>query len=282
VIAGPSIPGVFVVQGAPLKKLVAPSLVGTGKVGTKLVLSPGVWTPALTSKSMVWKRDGKAVKGQTGTAYTVRSTDKGHKISVTVTAKRAGFANGVATSAPVTGTLSAKVKHRALPGALTTPTPMAVSVTGGLTVPVGTAVGCRSAHLVGQLPTMTAATVLADARIGRRLTCSTTVSVPLGTATFEVAFHAGPGAALAPYVKPFVAGVAKVGKKLSVGTGKWLPAYTRVTFQWLKDGKAIKGATQSTFVVPAADRHHKLSVRLTGTRAGWLGGSATTAPVRVG
>ncbi|MDX6229925.1 MAG: hypothetical protein QOI76_3315, partial [Frankiales bacterium] len=206
-ISGPSIPGVFVVEGAPLKKLVAPSLVGTGKIGSKLVLSPGVWTPALTSKSVAWKRDGKVVKGQTGTAYKVKSTDKGHKISATVTAKRAGFANGVATSAPVTGTLSAKVRHRALPGALTTPAPLAVSVADGLTVPVGTAVGCRSAYLVGQSPTVTAPTVVADVQIGRRLTCSSTVTVSQGTATIEAAYHAGPGAALAPYVKPFVAGV---------------------------------------------------------------------------
>ncbi|MDX6229489.1 MAG: hypothetical protein QOI76_2879, partial [Frankiales bacterium] len=43
----------------------------------------------------------------------------------------------------------------------------------------------------------------------------------------------------------------------------------------------IKGAIKATFVVRAADRHHKLSVRMTVTHAGWLGGSATTAPVRV-
>ena len=67
-------------------------------------------------------------------------------------------------------------------------------------------------------------------------------------------------------VAPKINGTARVGKKL---TAKMVvtvePATTKTTlhYQWLASGRKIKGATKSTFIVPASVRGKKVSVVVT-------------------
>jgi hypothetical protein len=51
--------------------------------------------------------------------------------------------------------------------------------------------------------------------------------------------------------------------------GSAVPA-RRVVFHWLRDGKAIRGATGSTYRLRAADVGHRVSVRAIGKRQGFL------------
>lgn len=95
-------PALTVATGPALRATTAPAISGTAKVGKKLTAKAGIWTPAAQSYTYVWKRDGKAISGATKSTYTAVKADKGHKLSLTVTAKRAGFANGVSTSKSVT------------------------------------------------------------------------------------------------------------------------------------------------------------------------------------
>jgi predicted alpha-1,2-mannosidase len=67
---------------------------------------------------------------------------------------------------------------------------------------------------------------------------------------------------------PKVAGTAAVGRKLTARPGSWTPG-TRLAFQWLRDGKAIKGAHRAAYRVRPTDAGHKLSVRVTGSLAGY-------------
>lgn len=46
------------------------------------------------------------------------------------------------------------------------------------------------------------------------------------------------------------------------------PAARRVSFAWLRDGKPIKHAHHATYRLTRADRHHKISCRVTGKRDG--------------
>ncbi|MFE6939498.1 Ig-like domain-containing protein [Streptomyces chartreusis] len=94
-------PSVTVALGPALKNGTKPSFTGTRKVGYKQTAKPGTWTPAAQSYGYVWKRDGRAITGATRSTYTPTSADRGHLLSLTVTAKRAGFADGTATSAAV-------------------------------------------------------------------------------------------------------------------------------------------------------------------------------------
>ncbi|MGW3659882.1 hypothetical protein ACWD6R_31445 [Streptomyces sp. NPDC005151] len=88
-------------QGVAPRATTAPKITGTAKVGAKLTAANGGWTPAATSYAYQWKADGKAIKGATASTYTVPATLLGKKVTVTVTARRIGHANGSATTAPV-------------------------------------------------------------------------------------------------------------------------------------------------------------------------------------
>ncbi|MFF3874786.1 Ig-like domain-containing protein [Streptomyces sp. NPDC001978] len=95
-------PSVTVALGPALAVVTRPSISGIHKVGYRQTAKPGSWKPAATSYSYVWKRDGRAITGATKSTYTPTRSDRGHKLTVTVTAKRGGYANGRATSVSVT------------------------------------------------------------------------------------------------------------------------------------------------------------------------------------
>lgn len=65
--------------------------------------------------------------------------------------------------------------------------------------------------------------------------------------------------------EPLVSGSARVGVTLRASTPGWT-AGTRFSYQWLRNGQAIQGATGSTYIVPARDRNAVLQVRVTGTQ----------------
>jgi alpha-tubulin suppressor-like RCC1 family protein len=72
------------------------------RYGSKLVASKGVWGPAPTSVAFQWRRGGHPIHGATHRTYHVTPADRGHKISVRVTAHRPGYPDGHATSVPFT------------------------------------------------------------------------------------------------------------------------------------------------------------------------------------
>ncbi|MDX3694571.1 hypothetical protein PV726_30405 [Streptomyces europaeiscabiei] len=90
---------VTVAVGPALKAGLTPTITGTAKVGHKLTAAHGAWSPTATSYTYVWKRDGKTVTGATRSTYVLVKDDKGHKVSVKVTAKRSGWTNGSGTTA---------------------------------------------------------------------------------------------------------------------------------------------------------------------------------------
>jgi hypothetical protein len=59
------------------------------------------------------------------------------------------------------------------------------------------------------------------------------------------------------------------------------PKATGLWFTWLRDGKAIKHATRASYRVTRADRHHRISVRVTGLRSGSRAAQVTTSAVRI-
>lgn len=81
--------------------------------------------------------------------------------------------------------------------------------------------------------------------------------------------------------KAAVAGVAKVGKKLTARPATWARPVSDLRYQWLRDGKAIKRATKKTYKLTKKDRGHRIGVRVTGTCAGYAAPTSTSRPVRV-
>lgn len=77
-------------------------------------------------------------------------------------------------------------------------------------------------------------------------------------------------------------GTRKVGHTMSVGATPWLAGtypttYASMSYQWKRNGKAIKGATHKTYKLTKSDRGKKLSVTVTARRYGYTTGSVTTA-----
>lgn len=68
---------------------------------------------------------------------------------------------------------------------------------------------------------------------------------------------------------PTIAGTATVGSTLQVYRGTWSPLPSTVTHQWRIDGRAVEGATRSTFRVPTSARGKRVSVVVTGSLAGY-------------
>lgn len=70
--------------------------------------------------------------------------------------------------------------------------------------------------------------------------------------------------------QPTISGTAKVGKTLKAKVKTWKPKPTKLTWQWYRDGVAITGATKTSYKLTKADKGKKLTVRVTGTRVGYL------------
>ncbi len=75
---------------------------------------------------------------------------------------------------------------------------------------------------------------------------------------------------------PSISGTPAPGVTLRAITGTWKPTPGTFTYQWLRSGAAIAGATQSTYVPVAADLDRGLSVRVTAVREGYVPATATS------
>jgi hypothetical protein len=62
---------------------------------------------------------------------------------------------------------------------------------------------------------------------------------------------------------PKVTGTAKVGKTLTAKKGTFTPSAAKVTYTWLRNGKAIKGAKSAKYKLTKKDRGKHISVKLT-------------------
>jgi hypothetical protein len=85
------------------------------------------------------------------------------------------------------------------------------------------------------------------------------------------------GSKLVPTRAPAVSGRARVGSRLHVTHGGWSLSGVSVRYQWLSGGHAISGATGSTYRLRAADKNHRIRVRVTAHKA-HRGHTSTTSP----
>ncbi|GGR43067.1 Zn-dependent metalloprotease [Nocardioides luteus] len=76
----------------------APKITGTRKVGRLLTATRGTWKPSGIAFSYQWLRNGKVIKGATGKTYRLVKADRGDRIRVRVTGRKAGYQTKVRTS----------------------------------------------------------------------------------------------------------------------------------------------------------------------------------------
>ncbi|MDR1790900.1 MAG: hypothetical protein LBR20_04485 [Propionibacteriaceae bacterium] len=78
---------------------------------------------------------------------------------------------------------------------------------------------------------------------------------------------------------PTISGTAKVGKTLKA-KAKFDPKPT-YSYQWYRDGKAIKHATKSSYKLVKADKNKKITVKVTGSKSGYKAASRTSEATTV-
>ncbi len=255
----------------------AATLAGGAAVGAPLTAAATFSRPDVTL-GYQWKADGVDVPGATGRTFSPRPQDVGKRLSVVVTASRSGYravSTTSATSAPITlGTMKA-----------TTPTVRGTAAVGRDLAVNGLswAPGARYQYrwLADGKPVSGATgtrLTLTPQLLGKRITVQVTATAP-GYVDVSRTSAATPKVARGTIsATAAVTGSAKVGSRLKAAvTVKKPTAGTRtVRYQWLRDGKAIRGATTSTYRVSAADRKHRLSVRVTVGAAGYTAKVITT------
>ncbi|MDF1487419.1 Ig-like domain-containing protein [Tessaracoccus caeni] len=80
---------------------------------------------------------------------------------------------------------------------------------------------------------------------------------------------------------PTITGTKAVGKTVKASVKAWKPSGVTFAYQWLRDGKAIKGATKSSYKLTKSDAGKKISVKVTGSKSGYSSVSKTSKTVTV-
>jgi hypothetical protein len=229
-------------------------------------------------KGYTWLRNGQPILGATENAYTSVFEDGASRLSLRAVFFRPGFAEATVES-----------NELQLPGAYLVSTPK--PTVGGepfagrtLTANVGLwDAGVALAYqwlrdgqaIVGA---NSPSYVLVGDDVGSAISVSVTGSrsgyysnTQTSLATATVGFGAQ---VLTP--TPTISGTAKVGETLTVLPGTW-DSGASLTYQWLRNGTAITGATAPTYVLQVADLNYAMAVAVTSARNGFTSVIKTSA-----
>jgi Carboxypeptidase regulatory-like domain len=83
-----------------------------------------------------------------------------------------------------------------------------------------------------------------------------------------------------PTISGATAGGSQVGDVLTAGVSGWSPAPDQFTYQWLRDGENIDGATSATYTLAETDRATAVSVKVTAIRSGYESVTKTSATLQ--
>lgn len=243
-----------------------PPVVGEAAYGQKLAVGDLDWGSEGVRFRYQWLRDGIALPGATHRTYRLGLDDLDRRITVAVTGRLAGFDPATETSQPVGPVRTAAITAAGRPRLTGVP-----RYFEWLTVP-DPGWGPRPVTLTYRwFRDGTPMTGVAGPRyqlhgrdIGHRITVSVTGSKE-GFSTLERVTRSTrtvKEGRLDPAPAPVIAGTPAVDAYLTASTGTWGPAPASFTWQWLRDGEPIKGATDSSYRMTVADLDHRIKVRV--------------------
>ncbi|MDT0183064.1 carboxypeptidase regulatory-like domain-containing protein [Microbacterium sp. ARD31] len=114
---------------------------------------------------------------------------------------------------------------------------------------------------------------VATAQDGKRISVAVT-GTKLGYTT--VTKTSGQTAAVMRFATPKIAGPIAAGHTVRVDRGTWTSG-AAFTYQWYADGRAISGATSSSYKIPSTLKGKRISVKVTGKKSGHTTVSRTSA-----
>jgi len=230
-----------------------PTVTGSAVVGSTLTAVPGSWAEG-TTFAYQWAADGVDISGATAATYRVPSAMKDRALTVRVTGAISGRTTLIATSAAtprvlVSGAPSITGKNlvgstlRAVPGTWTPGTVLTYQwFVGKSMMHDGTTSTFRLDHWMTDLPIRVEVT---GTRPG------------YGEATRAAA------TAAVVYVPPVeVSGSFAAYDSIVVDSSGWRKG-TKLTYQWLRDGRPISKQTDWWYELKRADVGHHITARVT-------------------
>ena len=258
-----------------------PVIIGTVAEDQTLAAEPsGISDPdGLGAFSYRWLRNGMAITGATNSSYTLSDADVGSQISVTVSYTDGHGTFESLTSAPagpVANVNDAPVGLPNISGTITEDQTL-IAVTSGITDAdgLGTLV-CQWQRDGADISGATGSTyTLGDADVGTQI--SVQVSYTDGHGTLETLASA-PTAAVAnvndaPTGLPTITGTTAEDQTLTADVSgiSDTDGLSVFSYQWLRNGSAITGATASSFTLSDADVGTQISVQV-----GYIDGQGTS------
>lgn len=261
-----------------------PVISGTPKYGQTLTATAGTWQPAPSSLQVQWLRDGKPIAGANASSYRLVAADVDARISVSVTAKLAGYSTTTVASAQTsvvvglkfTKAPTPKISGKAVFGAKLTAKPGTWKPKPSFSyqwyrgeVPIAGAT--KSTYVLRADDMGKRISVMVTAR---KSTYSSVAKRTKATATVAAL-------KLSKTPKPTISGVAKTGAKLTAKAGKWKPSGVALAYQWHRDGRPIPNAIGSTYLLIAADAGRRITVSVIGSKTGYKTVRTTSKAVLV-
>lgn len=263
-----------VVVGA-LSLVPSPTISGTATVGSVLTVIPGTWDEGVVL-SYQWFGNGTAIDGAVASTYTLLPVDFQKSISVKVT----GSANNYASETTSSSAVSVSAASLSLKPAPTLSGSNAVgsvlTATAG-TWDAGVSVSYQWFSNGTAISKATSDTyTLLPVDFQKAITVKVTGSAPGYTSeTTTSASVTVAAAALTLKSSPTISGSTAVGSVVTANPGTW-DSGVSFTYQWLSDGGAIARATSASYTLAAADFQKLISVRVTGSAAGYTSASTTS------
>ncbi|MDR1768917.1 MAG: hypothetical protein LBR32_10985 [Propionibacteriaceae bacterium] len=259
-------------------------ITGTRNVGQTLTLTPNSWSPSDLTYDYQWYRvvDGVYTPIATGETYKLQPADEGAKIGFLIKGKKVGYVPASFGPVNYTWTVGARLSVSGSVAISSSSPQMGVELTANLSSwsPSGVAYAYQwyadSAAIAGATSDTYTPTA---ADVGKAITVSVTGSHP-DYVSKTVTSAATAAVAKADFAKgaPTVSGSAVVGQTLTGDPGSWTPSDGAWSYQWLRNGVAISGATGASYTLVAADQGAAISFQATQAKDGYNDATATSAP----
>lgn len=283
--------------GGALEALVGPLLSGLGGVGETLTLTPPQWSLPGVTNSVQWLANGVPIPGATGLSFVPTLQEAGKNVQAKVTGSLLGLlpletftgiipiplpgGTGGGDGGGTGGGDGGGTGENPLLEVLGDPSLTGIPGVGSLLQvlnPVWSLPGVSTTYqwFVDNVPVPgatgpTFVPGLEDAgkQVYARVT-GTLAGLPvLNVLTGSLLIPLAPEQPLAASSAATLGGTAKVGKVLTVQDPTWNEEGVTHTYQWLRDGAPIAGATAKTYTLAAEDLGRQVVVKVTGSKEGW-------------
>ncbi|WP_084105190.1 leucine-rich repeat domain-containing protein [Demequina sp. NBRC 110056] len=258
----------------------AGTVTGTRMVGQTLTAAAPTYAPASAGRAYQWLRDGVAISGATASTYRLATADAGRTVAVRITSTRTGHRSAVVTVGAAK--VAPMFTSRPAPKISGTPTVgYTLTANAGTFSPAASTVTYRWYRDGKAISGGTARTYRATTTdIGHRITVATTASRSGYSTSTQSSTAVTIGRKLTA-VTPSISGTAKAGSTLTVKRGTWGPGTVSTKVQWYVSGKAVSGATGSSFKVRPTDAYKSITVKVTGSRSGYTTTSRNSSAKKV-